>query len=126
MRGGGGGDEVGSAEGEGRRTTPGEGTLQEGGGAHARLTRARRRQVAKGLGRAAQPVPALTCVPTDVRTVDQNQANVCLCGSTLYPASSAQYDAVMNISHCIHSMKFMIVVSDLKWWIPEILRLLLH
>lgn len=32
----------------------------------------------KSLGRAAQPVLALTYVPSDVNTVGHNQANVCL------------------------------------------------
>ena len=32
----------------------------------------------KSWGRAAQPVPALTCVLTDVTTVGQNQTNVCV------------------------------------------------
>lgn len=99
----------------GRRTTPGEGTLQEGGGAHALLTRARRRQVAKGLGRAAQPVLALTCVLTDVNTVGQIQSNVCLYsgGEEGGRASSAQQNVMMNIFifHLINLIKFMIVES---------------
>lgn len=69
----------------GRRTTPGEDTLQECGAAHALLTRARE----KSLGRAAQPVLALTCVLTDVNTVNQNQANrICVAGTGVFSVHS--------------------------------------
>lgn len=62
---------------KGRRTTPGEATLQERGGAHALQTRARRSQSL----RAAQPVPALTWILTDVTTLGQNHT-VCVCVCT--------------------------------------------
>lgn len=82
----------------GRRTTPGEDTLQECGAPHALLTRAREKPKWKSLGRAAQPVLALTCVLTDVNTVNQNQANrICVAGTGVYTVYSTLHRQIRKL-----------------------------